>query len=119
MACLGSSSALKCGLEMKNDSFSVWDFMLADSSNSMFPAGTSAVMLYFLFRAEHGTFPGFKSRSSHAGRNVIHFTKSCIVRTPQFIRQPKWPPQIPAKRGNVLSERAAEELSLVLNSQEI
>lgn len=73
MARLGSSSALKCGLEMKNDSFSVQDFTLAGGSNSTFPAGTAAVMLYFLFR-------GFKSRSSHAGEgkcNSFHKVLYC------------------------------------------
>lgn len=80
MARLGSSSALKCGLEMKNDSFSVQDFTLAGSSNSTFAAGTTAVMLYFLFRVECAAFPGFKLRSFHAGEekcNSFHKVLYC------------------------------------------
>lgn len=86
MACLGCCFALNCGLKLRISLLS-WDFMVADNSSSMFsarPWRAPAVMLYFLFLDLRATFPSIKSELVMLG-NVIHFTKSCIVWTLEFI----------------------------------
>lgn len=98
--------------------------MVADNSNCVFsvhpqePYRNTRFLISGLEKKDlHATFAGIKSELVML-ENVIHFTKSCIVQTLEFIHEPIWPLQI-LKKSKCSQRAAAEELSLVLNSREI